>query len=106
MTELQVPLPAPTAVPNVAQSSNAEKDKLITRLDTLLEQYLHTLDEYEKLTQQLSAQLSTAFFSLAQANFHNRSGVHYGQDRYDERVQATRKMYVVLIQARSSMSLI
>jgi hypothetical protein len=29
------------------------------------------------------------YFSLTQANFHNRSGVHYGQDSYDERVQAT-----------------
>ena len=32
------------------------------------------------------------YFSLTQANFHNRSGVHYGQDSYDERVQATQKM--------------
>ena len=42
-----------------SQSSTTEKDALITRLDTLLEQYLHTLDEYEKLTQQLSKQLSS-----------------------------------------------
>ena len=36
--------------------------------------------------------LCQGYFSLTQANFHNRSGVHYGQDSYDERVQATRKM--------------
>ncbi|KAF3000712.1 hypothetical protein E8E13_002829 [Curvularia kusanoi] len=71
-----------------------DKDALITRLDALLEQYLHTLDEYEKLMQQLSKQLSSGFFSLTQANFHNRSGVHYGQDSYDERVQATRRIIV------------
>ncbi|KZM20475.1 uncharacterized protein EKO05_0004553 [Ascochyta rabiei] len=94
MTEAHVPLPAVPAVPNGAHPSGVDKDALLTRLDTLLEQYLHTLDEYEKLTQQLSQQLSSAFFSLTQANFHNRSGVHYGQDRYDERVQATRRIVI------------
>ena len=32
------------------------------------------------------------FLSLAQANFNNNSGVRYGQDYYDGRMQATRKM--------------
>ncbi|KAF2626022.1 hypothetical protein BU25DRAFT_449714 [Macroventuria anomochaeta] len=93
MAEVQVPTPA-DAVSDVAQPSGVDKDALITRLDTLLEQYLYTLDEYEKLMQQLSKQLSSGYFSLTQANFHNRSGVHYGQDSYDERVQATRKIVV------------
>lgn len=36
-----------------------QKNDLIARLDTLLEQYLHTLDSYEQLTQQLSQQFSS-----------------------------------------------
>ena len=30
------------------------------------------------------------YLSLAQANFQNRSTTHYGQDYYDERMQAIR----------------
>lgn len=56
MTEVQNPLSGPTPT---AQPCSADKDSLITRLDTLLEQYLHTLDEYDTLKQQLSKQLSS-----------------------------------------------
>ncbi|KAJ4988936.1 hypothetical protein SVAN01_05560 [Stagonosporopsis vannaccii] len=87
---------APAEVPSsTSHPSGVDKDALISRLDALLEQYLHTLDSYEQHMQQLSKQLSSGFFSLTQANFHNRSGVHYGQDSYDERVQATRRMYAI-----------
>ncbi|KAG9202089.1 hypothetical protein G6514_004757 [Epicoccum nigrum] len=85
-------LSAPIA--GTAQSFGVDKDALVTRLDALLEQYLYTLDEYEKLMRQLSKKLSSGYFSLTQANFHNRSGVHYGQDSYDERVQATLRTVV------------
>jgi hypothetical protein len=34
--------------------------------------------------------LNQGYLSLAQANFQNRSTTHYGQDSYDERMQATR----------------
>ncbi|KAH7079300.1 hypothetical protein BKA63DRAFT_563941 [Paraphoma chrysanthemicola] len=69
---------------------NSEKDALVAKLDQLLEKYLHTLDEYQKAREQLSKQLSSGYLSLAQANFQNRSTTHYGQDSYDERMQATR----------------
>lgn len=36
----------------------SDKDALVGRLDELLERYLNTLDEYQKLGQQLSKHLS------------------------------------------------
>ncbi|KAF1841399.1 uncharacterized protein K460DRAFT_419467, partial [Cucurbitaria berberidis CBS 394.84] len=72
-----------------------EKDALIAQLDELLERYLHTLDEYEKVRRELAKQLSSGYLSLAQANFHNSSSaIRYGQDCYDERMQAIRKVNV------------
>ena len=58
MAEIQTPLPA-EHIAGTARSSGVDKDALIARLDALLEQYLYTLDEYEKLMQQLSKQLSS-----------------------------------------------
>lgn len=34
------------------------------------------------------------YFSLAQANFNSSSRTRYGQDYYDERMQALRRVYV------------
>lgn len=111
MTDIQGPL---SAVDNARSNvQSVEKDTLITQLDELLERYLHTLNEYEKVRRELSKQLSSVstqpnqlclchlcltllkgYMSLAQANFHN-SSFRYGQDCYDERMQAILKMYVV-----------
>lgn len=38
---------------------NVEREPLIQQLDELLERYLHTLDEYEKVSKELSEQLSS-----------------------------------------------
>ena len=38
---------------------SSEKDDLVAQLDQLLERYLHTLDEYDKLQRDLSKQLSS-----------------------------------------------
>lgn len=64
------------------------------RLDELLEQYLNTLDEYQKGQQQLALHLTPGFMSLAKANFNNTSRTRYGQDYYDERMQASRMINV------------
>jgi hypothetical protein len=49
----------PVAIPQSdSTSASAAKDALVARLDELLEQYLHTLDEYQKARAQLSKQLS------------------------------------------------
>jgi hypothetical protein len=96
---------------NTIRAQESGKDALVVRLDELLEKYLHTLDEYQKVREQLSKQLSSVsrfrlsahavkvvvnelqgYLSLAQANFQNRSTTHYGQDNYDDRMQATRKV--------------
>jgi hypothetical protein len=41
------------------ESQSVDKDALIMRLDELLEKYLHTLDEYQKIREQMSKQLSS-----------------------------------------------
>jgi hypothetical protein len=50
---------APVLTDTLAQGLSTDKDALISRLDELLEQYLHTLDEYQKTREQLSKQLSS-----------------------------------------------
>lgn len=57
MTEVQSQ--APVIIDNIAQGSSTDKDALLSRLDELLEQYLHTLDEYQNAREQLSKQLSS-----------------------------------------------
>ncbi|EUC30756.1 hypothetical protein COCCADRAFT_7270 [Bipolaris zeicola 26-R-13] len=85
-------MPVPRADEAVAKR---DKDDLLDHLDDLLERYLHTLHEYQQVMQQLSKQLSNGYMSLAQANFHNSSSaIRYGQDCYDERMQAIRKVRV------------
>ncbi|OAL57073.1 hypothetical protein IQ07DRAFT_496745 [Pyrenochaeta sp. DS3sAY3a] len=75
--------------------ASKEKDGLVAELDELLERYLHTLNEYDKVRKELSKQLSSGYLSLAQANFHsNSSSMRYGQDYYDERMQAIRTINV------------
>lgn len=64
------------------------------KLDELLEQYLNTLDQYQKAREQLSNHLSSGYMALAQANFNNSAGRRYGQDYYDERMQAQRIMSI------------
>ncbi|KAF2007507.1 hypothetical protein P154DRAFT_517204 [Amniculicola lignicola CBS 123094] len=88
MTEVQV---------QPALASNASQDErkiLEDRLDGLLEQYLQTLDQYQKTQKQLAAYLSSGYLSLAQANFNNNSHSRYGQDYYDQRMQASRTINI------------
>ncbi|KAF1975595.1 hypothetical protein BU23DRAFT_588544 [Bimuria novae-zelandiae CBS 107.79] len=78
----------------IANHAVTSRDDLIARLDELLEQYLHTLDAYQKAQQQLAKQLSSGYMSLAQANFTNTTRLRYGQDYYDARMRATRKVVI------------
>lgn len=39
--------------------ASKEKDGLVAELDELLERYLHTLNEYDKVRKELSKQLSS-----------------------------------------------
>ncbi|KAI9799325.1 MAG: hypothetical protein M1825_004818 [Sarcosagium campestre] len=61
-------------------------------IDGLLKEYLKLLDEYQSERQQLTASLSAGYLSLAQANFSPASRIRYGQDFYDDRMQASQRI--------------
>ncbi|KAF4943754.1 hypothetical protein FGADI_13187 [Fusarium gaditjirri] len=63
-------------------------------IDELLEHYLSLLDEYSQLRQSLSQIQSDVFHNIARANFAGERGMRYGQDHYDERMQATRLLAI------------
>lgn len=63
-------------------------------IDKLLERYLSLLDEYSQLRQNLSRIQSDVFHNIARANFAGERGMRYGQDHYDERMQATRLLAI------------
>ncbi|KAL2021048.1 hypothetical protein VTK56DRAFT_7703 [Thermocarpiscus australiensis] len=66
-------------------------------IDQLLQRYLALLDEYTALRGALNALQAGLFQSLARANFAAERGVrYYGQDYYDERMQATRRVRITL----------
>lgn len=64
-------------------------------LDTLLLNYLNTLDTYQSQIKQISQGLSDGFLNLATANFHAPSGRWYGKDWYDKRMKAIKEVEVV-----------
>ena len=88
------------------------KETLVHSLDHLLQHYLHLLDQYQtlqhRLTQVLSKvrvvlplstgpQTAQGYLQLAQANFSNPNRFHYGQDYYDDRMQASTRVYGALL---------
>ncbi|KAL9609453.1 MAG: hypothetical protein Q9167_005782 [Letrouitia subvulpina] len=75
-------------VAGVPRISDA-KESLILSLDKLLENYLNKLHQYQSLQQALHKELSSGYFSLAQANFTSPNRMRYGQDFYDERMSAS-----------------
>ncbi|TIA13645.1 hypothetical protein D6C80_06173 [Aureobasidium pullulans] len=66
-------------------------DELRDQLDALWEKHLTLLDSYHQAQQQLARHFSSGFFDLAQATFKSTSRVRYGQEYYDDRMQATRR---------------
>ena len=63
-------------------------------VDELLERYLALLDEYTTARDALSKLQAGIFHDLARANFTAERGFRYGQDSYDDRMQATRRVDV------------
>ncbi|KAK4106846.1 hypothetical protein N658DRAFT_491470 [Parathielavia hyrcaniae] len=62
-------------------------------ISRLLQHYLALLDEYTALRSTLNTLQTRVFQSLARANFAAERGVRrYGQDYYDERMQASRRV--------------
>ncbi|KAL2430540.1 hypothetical protein ABEF95_010564 [Exophiala dermatitidis] len=82
------------------QDDNNEEERisLSHRLDSLLECYLAFLDEYTRLREQLSKNFSSGFFSLAQANRNSALGPgrRYGEEGYDKRMKALKKVEINL----------
>ncbi|KAI2636439.1 hypothetical protein GGS26DRAFT_495135 [Hypomontagnella submonticulosa] len=64
-------------------------------IDELLERYLHLLHEYTTLREQLSTLQTGMYQNIARANFAAERGMRFGQDCYDERMQASRRISVV-----------
>jgi coiled-coil domain-containing protein 115 len=96
MAESTIPTPSQTPL-SVALPSEPKlvPEASLERLDSLLETYLELLDEYTTLRTQLSKQFSDGFFSLARANHTSPtlgSGRRYGEEGYDERMKAHRKI--------------
>lgn len=89
-------------------------DGKVQLLDSLLARYLHLLDTHQKLQESLGKQFSTVsislaldswswtdreiqgFFQLAHANYVS-PGRRFGEDFYDERMKATRRLYVTFL---------
>ena len=63
-------------------------------IDQLLERYLGLLDEYTQLRESLSQTQSGVYQNIARANFSGERGMRYGQDHYDERMQASRLLTI------------
>ena len=64
-------------------------------IDALLERYLALLDTYTQLRASLNALQSAMYQHLARANFSADRGIrYYGQDYYDERMQASRRISI------------
>lgn len=81
--------PLTKTVPILTPNTSSPSD-LVLQIDTLLETYLENLDQYTKLRDQLSKDLSNGFLSLAHANKNTTMGRRYGEENYDERIKAGR----------------
>lgn len=77
-----------------SENIQAQLDRQLEYLDSLLEQYLRVLHEYQNARQDLSKQFSSGFFNLAQANRSAGAGRKHGQDYYDERMHASRRVSI------------
>ncbi|KAI0476777.1 hypothetical protein F4859DRAFT_514110 [Xylaria cf. heliscus] len=63
-------------------------------IDSLLERYLHLLHEYTCLMQELTTLQTGMYQNIARANFAAERGLRFGQDHYDDRMQASRRLVV------------
>ncbi|KAK5629674.1 hypothetical protein RRF57_005389 [Xylaria bambusicola] len=63
-------------------------------IDGLLECYLHLLHEYTSLREELATLQTGMYQSIARANFAAERGVRFGQDYYDDRMQASRRLAI------------
>ncbi|KAI2630502.1 hypothetical protein GGS21DRAFT_492002 [Xylaria nigripes] len=63
-------------------------------IDSLLERYLHLLHEYTSLREELTALQTSIYQNIARANFAAERGMRFGQDYYDDRMQASKLLSI------------
>ncbi|KAI1126696.1 hypothetical protein F5Y10DRAFT_244391 [Nemania abortiva] len=63
-------------------------------IDALLERYLHLLHEYTTLREELTTLQTGVYQNIARANFAAERGLRFGQDYYDDRMQASRRLAI------------
>ncbi|KAI0862620.1 hypothetical protein F4860DRAFT_471217 [Xylaria cubensis] len=63
-------------------------------IDSLLERYLHLLHEYTSLRDELATLQMGMYQNIARANFAAERGLRFGQDYYDDRMQASRRLAI------------
>ncbi|RVD90198.1 uncharacterized protein DFL_001174 [Arthrobotrys flagrans] len=80
-------------------ATQQELDELQDKLDLLIISYLDLFDKYQASRAEISRALSDGFFNLAQANFNAPNRVRYGQDMYDNRMQALRGVHIAVNEA-------
>jgi len=83
--------PEPESAPAATKETISE---LENRLDELWESYLTLLDGYTKAQDEIKKHLNSGFLSLAKAQSSAPLGRRYGQDWYDERMKAERRVHV------------
>lgn len=91
------PSPSPSGFPSDRTHLRQRRNSAISaHLDTLLESYLEHLHTYQRLRAELSENLASGFFSLAHANHvgNRGSGRRYGEEGYDGRMKAGRRVEI------------
>ncbi|RAO72796.1 uncharacterized protein BHQ10_008808 [Talaromyces amestolkiae] len=91
MSQIPTPPQSRGASTEPNEKIDITRDEKVQLLDNLLERYLHLLDTHQKLQESLGKQLSSGFFQLAHANYVS-PGRRFGEDFYDERMKATRRL--------------
>ncbi|KAG8628865.1 hypothetical protein KVT40_002730 [Elsinoe batatas] len=80
--------------PQIMQIDNFDIEAAKQDLQALWIKYLGFLDQYSKAQQEIAKYHSSGTFFLAEANFKNTTRTRYGQDYYDERMQAATRYSV------------
>jgi hypothetical protein len=83
--------PEPESAPATTETAVSE---LENRLDELWASYLTLLDGYTKAQDEIKKHLNSGFLSLAKAQSSAPLGRRYGQDWYDERMKAEKRVRV------------
>ncbi|KAG6000099.1 hypothetical protein E4U43_001695 [Claviceps pusilla] len=68
--------------------------QLQLHIDNLLQRHLALLDQYTSLRERLSRLHSSTLQDIARANFSAQRGQRFGQDQYDGRMRALRRVVV------------